>query len=145
GLVVDNEEQYASEFQVAWGIPVAIPCVAVSTIGAGGGSIAWIDRGGLLRAGPRSAGAVPGPVAYAQGGAEPTLTDANLTLGRLDPDYFLGGAMTLDGNAARASLAELGSTLGLSAEAAALAAVRTADENMANAIRLIAVERGLDQ
>jgi len=144
GLVLDGKEEYASEFQVAWGIPVSIPCVAVSTIGAGGGSIAWIDRGGLLHVGPRSAGAVPGPVAYGQGGTEPTLTDANLTLGRLDPGYFLGGAMQLDSDAARASLAGLGSELGLSAEGAALAAVRTADENMANAIRLIAVERGLD-
>ncbi len=144
GLVLDHEEQYATEFQVAWGIPVSIPCVAVSTIGAGGGSIAWVDRGGLLHVGPKSAGAVPGPVAYGQGGAEPTLTDANLTLGRLDSDYFLGGAMSLDPDAAREALAGLGDALGLSTEAAALAAVRTADENMANAIRLIAVERGLD-
>ncbi len=143
GLVIDETEQYAGEFQVAWGIPVSIPCVAVSTIGAGGGSIAWIDRGGLLHVGPRSAGAAPGPAAYGQGGTEPTLTDANLTLGRLDPAYFLGGAMPLDAEAARASLARL-DELGLSPEAAALAAVRTADENMANAIRLIAVERGLD-
>jgi N-methylhydantoinase A len=144
GLVLDGKEQYAGEFQLAFGIPVSIPCVAVSTIGAGGGSIAWIDRGGLLHVGPRSAGAVPGPVAYGQGGIEPTLTDANLTLGRLDPAYFLGGAMPLDADAARGALAELGESLGLSPEAAALAAVRTADENMANAIRLIAVERGLD-
>ena len=144
GLVLEGEEQYASEFQVAWGIPVSIPCVAVSTIGAGGGSIAWIDKGGLLHVGPRSAGAEPGPVAYGTGGTEPTLTDANLTLGRLDPEYFLGGAMPLDADAARASLAGLGAELDLPAEAAALAAIRTADENMANAIRLIAVERGLD-
>jgi N-methylhydantoinase A len=144
GLVLDREEQYASEFQVAWGIPVSIPCVAVSTIGAGGGSIAWVDKGGLLRVGPQSAGAVPGPVAYGQGGTKPTLTDANLTLGRLDPGYFLGGAMSLDPEAAREAVTELGASLGLSAEETALAAVRTADENMANAIRLIAVERGLD-
>jgi N-methylhydantoinase A len=144
GLVLDGKEQYAGEFQLAFGIPVSIPCVAVSTIGAGGGSIAWIDRGGLLHVGPRSAGAVPGPVAYGQGGREPTLTDANLTLGRLDAQYFLGGAMPLDAAAARDALAELGAALALSPEAAALAAVRTADENMANAIRLIAVERGLD-
>jgi N-methylhydantoinase A len=144
GLVLDGDEQYAGEFNLAFGIPVSIPCVAVSTIGAGGGSIAWIDRGGLLHVGPRSAGAVPGPVSYGQGGTEPTLTDANLTLGRLDPDYFLGGAMPLDLDAARAALTELGDALALRPEAAALAAVRTADENMANAIRLIAVERGLD-
>jgi N-methylhydantoinase A len=144
GLVLDRQEQYASEFQVAWGIPVSIPCVAVSTIGAGGGSIAWVDPGGLLHIGPRSAGAHPGPVAYGQGGREPTLTDANLVLGRLDPAYFLGGAMELDAEAARAAYDELGDELGLGAEAAAEAAVRTADENMANAVRLIAVDRGLD-
>jgi N-methylhydantoinase A len=144
GLVLDGREEYASEFQVAWGVPVTMPCVAVSTIGAGGGSIAWIDRGGLLHVGPRSAGAQPGPVAYGLGGSEPTLTDANLTLGRLDPDYFLGGAMPLSLEAARAAFGALGAALGLTAAAAAEAAVRTADENMANAIRLIAVERGLD-
>jgi N-methylhydantoinase A len=144
GLVLDGAEQYAAEFELAWGIPVSIPCVAVSTIGAGGGSVAWVDRGGLLHVGPRSAGAQPGPVAYGQGGTEPTLTDANLTLGRLDAAYFLGGTMPLDREAARDAYAALGSELGLRPEAAAEAAVRTADENMANAIRLIAVERGLD-
>ena len=144
GLVLDGEQQYASEFQVSWGIPVSIPCVAVTTIGAGGGSICWLDKGGFLHVGPRSAGAEPGPVAYGKGGTEPTTTDANLVLGRLDPDYFLGGRMQIDAAAARDAFAELGGALGLSAEAAALAAVRTADENMANAIRLVAVERGLD-
>jgi N-methylhydantoinase A len=144
GLVLEGSQQYASEFELAWGLPVTIPCVAVKTIGAGGGSIAWIDKGGLLHVGPRSAGAQPGPVAYGQGGLEPTLTDANLTLRRLNPEYFLGGAMRLDSEAAQQALEALGDQLGLSAEEAALAAVRTADENMANAIRLIAVERGLD-
>jgi N-methylhydantoinase A len=144
GLVLDGAEQYATEFALAWGVPVSIPCVAVSTIGAGGGSIAWIDKGGLLHVGPRSAGAQPGPVAYGHGGSEPTLTDANLTLGRLDGAYFLGGTMALDVDGAREAYAGLGDALGLSPEAAAEAAVRTADENMANAIRLIAVERGID-
>jgi N-methylhydantoinase A len=144
GLVLEGEEQFASEFQVAWGVPVTIPCVAVQTIGAGGGSIAWIDKGGLLHVGPRSAGADPGPVAYGLGGTEPTVTDANLVLGRLDPGYFLGGAMALDSGASHAAYETLGASLGLSREEAALAAVRTIDENMANAIRLIAVERGVD-
>src|SRR5204863_5821789 len=85
-----------------------------------------------------------GPVAYGQGGEEPTLTDANLTLGRLNPAYFLGGEMALDADAAVEALALLGGSIGLTAEGLALAAVRTADENMANEIRLIAVERGLD-
>jgi N-methylhydantoinase A len=144
GLVLGGEHQYSAEFDVSWGVPVTIPCVAVRTIGAGGGSVAWVDKGGLLHVGPRSAGARPGPVAYGQGGSEPTITDANLTLGRLDPDYFLGGEMHLDGAAAVDALERLGDGLNLSGEAAALAVVHTADENMANAIRLIAVDRGLD-
>jgi N-methylhydantoinase A len=144
GLILEGGQQYASEFQIDFGIPVTIPCVAVRTIGAGGGSIAWIDKGGLLHVGPQSAGAEPGPVAYGRGGEAPTVTDANLVLGRLDPAFFLGGAMPLDLAAARAALALLGEALSLSAEDAALAVIRTVDENMANAIRLIAVERGLD-
>jgi N-methylhydantoinase A len=144
GLVLDGQQQYAGEFSLAFGVPVTIPSVAVRTIGAGGGSIAWLDKGGLLRVGPQSAGAQPGPAAYAQGGEEPTLTDANLVLGRLNPGYFLGGAMKLDGERAAAALARLADRMNLAVEALALAAVRTADENMANAIRLIAVERGLD-
>jgi N-methylhydantoinase A len=144
GLVLESGQQYAAEFDIDFGIPVTIPCVAVRTIGAGGGSIAWIDKGGLLHVGPQSAGAEPGPVAYGRGGTAPTVTDANLVLGRLDPEFFLGGAMPLDLEAARAALGKLGEALSLSAEDAALAVVRTVDENMANAIRLIAVERGLD-
>ncbi len=144
GVILDGEQQYAHQFQVAWGVPVSLPCVAVDTIGAGGGSIIWRDKGGLLRVGPQSAGAEPGPVAYGQGGTRPTLTDANLALGRLDQDYFLGGAMQVDAEASLRFLGELGAGLGLTAHALALAAVRTADENMANAVRLIAVDRGLD-
>jgi len=144
GLVFDGQQQYASEFNLAFGVPVTIPCVAVRTIGAGGGSITWVDKGGLLRVGPQSAGAEPGPAAYGKGGEEPTLTDANLALGRLSAGYFLGGAMTLDADAAIRALGALGDLIGLSTEELALAAIRTADENMANEIRLIAVERGLD-
>ena len=144
GLILEGGQQYATEFDIDFGIPVTIPCVAVRTIGAGGGSIAWVDKGGLLHVGPQSAGAEPGPAAYGRGGSEPTVTDANLILGRLNPDFFLGGAMALDLAAARGALDRLGKKLSLSAEAAALAVLRTVDENMANAIRLIAVERGLD-
>lgn len=144
GVILDGEQQYAQEFQVAWGVPVSLPCVAVDTIGAGGGSIIWRDKGGLLRVGPQSAGAEPGPVAYGQGGTQPTLTDANLVLGRLDSEYFLGGSMRVDAAASLRVLGELGAGLGLTAHQLALAAVRTADENMANAVRLIAVHRGLD-
>ena len=100
---------YIPEFQIDFGIPVTIPCVAVRTIGAGGGSIAWIDKGGLLHVGPpRSTGPSPGPVAYGRGGEAPTVTDANLVLGRLDPAFFLGGAMPLDLAAAHAALAPAG-------------------------------------
>jgi N-methylhydantoinase A len=144
GVLLDGEQQYAQEFHVAWGVPVSLPCVAVDTIGAGGGSIIWRDKGGLLRVGPQSAGAEPGPVAYGQGGTQPTLTDANLALGRLDPEYFLGGAMHVDSSASLRALGDLGDGLRLSAQELALAAIRIADENMANAVRLIAVDRGLD-
>jgi N-methylhydantoinase A len=144
GLVRAGTQQYASEFKIDFGIPVTIPCVAVQTIGAGGGSIGWVDKGGFLRVGPRSAGAEPGPASYGRGGTDPTVTDANLVLGRLDPEYFLDGAMPLNLGAARAALGRLGEAVSLSAEKAALAMIRIVDENMANAIRLIAVERGLD-
>ena len=144
GLVLEGEQQYANEFNIAFGLPVSIPCVAVSTIGAGGGSIASIDRGGLLHVGPRSAGAVPGPVAYGLGGTEPTVTDANLLLGRLDPEYFLAGEVALDDEGSAASIAELAARLEIEPQACALAIADTADENMANAIRLIAVDRGID-
>jgi N-methylhydantoinase A len=144
GVVLGGTQQYASEFDLAFGLPVSIPCVAVRTIGAGGGSVAWVDRGGLLHVGPRSAGAEPGPAAYGHGGTEPTVTDANLVLGRLDPDYFLGGSVALHPELAEEAVARVGGEIGLDAIAAALALTRTADENMANAIRLIAVEQGLD-
>jgi N-methylhydantoinase A len=144
GLIRGQSQQYASEFDLAWGLPVTIPCVAVKTIGAGGGSIASVDRGGLLHVGPRSAGARPGPVSYGHGGHEPTVTDANLVLGRISPDYFLGGSVPLDARAALRALSKLGGELGLSAHEAALATLHTADENMANAIRLIAVDHGID-
>ena len=144
GLVIEGEQQYSAEFELAFGQPVSIPCVSVETIGAGGGSIAWLDPGGLLRVGPQSAGAEPGPVAYAKGGTEPTVTDANLALGRLDAGSFLGGEMELDLRAAETAIARLGDSLTLNAVSTALAITRIADENMANAIRLVAVERGLD-
>ena len=144
GLVVDGTIDHATEFELAWGLPLTVPCVAVETIGAGGGSIAWIDKGGLLHVGPQSAGAEPGPAAYGLGGDRPTVTDANIVLGRLTLSYLLGGKMPLDPEAASKALARIGGPLGLDEVQAAVAVVRTADENMANAIRLIAVERGID-
>jgi len=121
------------------------PSVDVRSIGAGGGSIAWVDDGGLLHVGPQSAAAVPGPAAYGRGGAQPTLTDACVVLGYLDPDYFLGGSMQLYPEKARRAIEEhLTSRLGMSAQDAALAVVRVATENMVQAIMEITVNQGVD-
>ena len=92
GLVRDGEIQYVPDFELEFGLPIATPAIDLVTLGAGGGSIAWVDDGGLLRVGPRSAGAVPGPACYGLGGTEPTVTDANVVLGRIDPGSFLDGA-----------------------------------------------------
>jgi N-methylhydantoinase A len=119
--------------------------VDVKSIGAGGGSIAWIDAGGLLRVGPQSAGAVPGPVCYGQGGEQPTVTDAALVLGHLDPAYFLGGRIRLDAVAARAAIAEkIAEPLGQSVEEAAWSILVVANEHMVTAIREITINEGLD-
>jgi N-methylhydantoinase A len=122
--------------------PVAVPMVDMHTIGAGGGSIASVDAGGLLQVGPASAGADPGPACYGRGGVQATVSDANAVLGRLRPEAFLGGAMALDIDAARAAVARLASTLGLSVEAAALGIVQLANEHMTRALRVISVQRG---
>jgi N-methylhydantoinase A len=126
------------------GFPVLAPMIDIHTIGAGGGSIAYIDDGGAFRVGPRSAGANPGPAAYGHGGQEPTVTDANLVLGRLDPDNFLGGAMLLDGAAARQAVGRLADRLGLTLEAAAEGILTIVNANMANAISSRTVQKGLD-
>lgn len=121
------------------------PSVGVRSIGAGGGSMAWIDDGGLLHVGPQSAGAAPGPVAYGRGGDVPTLTDACLTLGYIDPAFFLGGSMQLDSDSARAAVAEqVAGPLGLSVEEAALSIVKIATENMVQAIMDITINQGID-
>jgi len=126
-------------------LPVRLPMVEIRTIGAGGGSIAAVDAGGRLTVGPRSAGARPGPVCYGHGGSEPTVTDANLVLGRLDPDYFLGGAMALDLAAARDAIASrIAAPLGLTIEAAAAGLLTVTNTNLAAAIRLSLFEKGLD-
>jgi N-methylhydantoinase A len=127
------------------GYPVKAAMIDVDSIGAGGGSLAWIDPGGFLRVGPRSAGAEPGPAAYARGGESPTVTDANLMLGRLDSEYFLGGAMPLDRERATEAIErDLATRLGLSVTDAALGVVKIVDASMAAAIRLATVERGRD-
>jgi len=127
------------------GLPVRLPMVEIRTIGSGGGSIAAVDAGGRLTVGPRSAGAQPGPACYGQGGLEPTVTDANIALGRLDPAFFLGGAMALDVEAARRVIAErVAGPLSLPIERAAEGILAVTNTNLAAAIRLSLFEKGLD-
>lgn len=126
-------------------LPVRLPMVEMRTIGAGGGSLAAVDASGRLTAGPRSAGARPGPVCYDRGGTLPTVTDANAVLGRFDPDFFLGGAMALDVAAARDAMAQhVGAPLGLTVEAAAEGVLRVTNVQLASAVRLSLFEKGLD-
>ena len=125
--------------------PVLTPMIDLSTIGAGGGSIAYIDDGGAFHVGPRSAGADPGPVCYAKGGTDPTVTDAQVVLGRLDVDHFLGGDLTIDPDLARQAIeARLAKPLDMSVEEAALGVIKIINSNMALAIRSNSVARGLD-
>ena len=126
------------------GFPVMVPMIDVHTIGAGGGSIAFVDQAGAFKVGPRSAGAVPGPAAYGHGGTRPTVTDANVVLGRLDGGNFLGGGMSLDEVAARRVIGELARELGLSDREAAEGVITLINANMANAIRSRTVQKGID-
>ena len=144
GLLRDGEPQFTTDYEIEWGLPVALPVIEVRTLGAGGGSIARIDKGGMLAVGPESAGARPGPGCYGAGGDAATVTDANLVLGRLNPDFFLGGELRLHPERAAAVIDPLATALGLGREAAAQAIVDLADENMTNAIRLLTIERGID-
>lgn len=126
------------------GYPVLIPMIDVHTVGAGGGSVAYVDTGGAFRVGPRSAGARPGPACYGSGGNEPTVTDANFVLGRLRADHFLGGAMTVQPALATQAVESLGSQLGLSCLEAAAGIVTLVNHNMANAIRSRTIQKGHD-
>jgi N-methylhydantoinase A len=143
-MIVDGAPLFSSEYEIEFGLPVAVPTVSTKTIGAGGGSIGWVDPGGFLQVGPQSAGADPGPACYGQGGSDPTLTDANVVLGRLNPDYFLGGTLDLDPEASRAALGTLAGALGGDDVQVASSMIRTANENMANAVRILTVEEGVD-
>jgi N-methylhydantoinase A/oxoprolinase/acetone carboxylase beta subunit len=126
------------------GRPLALPMVDIHTVGAGGGSIGWRDAGGALRVGPRSAGAEPGPACYGRGGTEPTVTDANLVLGHLDPSEPLAGGVELDEDAAREAVGKLADELGLSVDECAEGIVRVANAEMVRAMRVMTVERGVD-
>jgi hypothetical protein len=127
------------------GLAIRIPVLDIVEVGTGGGSIAFLDEGGGLHVGPRSAGAEPGPASYGRGGTEPTVTDANVILGRLSPERFLGGEMRLDSSAAEKALTErLARPLNLSMERAAAGMLQVATSAMANAVRHVTLERGLD-
>ena len=145
GIIVDGRivETDARSTHIA-GFPLLMPMLDIHTIGAGGGSIAHIDRGGAFRVGPQSAGALPGPAAYGFGGDQPTVTDANVVLGRLAPQDFLGGAMTLDPAAALRVITELADSLGLGVNEAAEGVLTILNANMANAIRSRTVQKGID-
>jgi N-methylhydantoinase A len=142
-LLADGQCRLASE-AVVHGYPIKAPMLDIHTVGAGGGSIAFIDSGGLLKVGPRSAGAEPGPVCYGRGAAEPTVTDANVVLGILNPEHLLGGRMAVRRDLAAAAMALLGPPLGLGAMAAAQGIISVVTANMARAIRVISVQRGHD-
>lgn len=142
--VVEDGEVHRTDSRRIGGRVIQLPMVDVHTVGAGGGSVGWRDSGGALRVGPRSAGADPGPACYGRGGREPTVTDANLLLGRLAPGTVLAGGVELDAEAARAAIGELAASLGIDELGAAEGIVRVANQEMLRALRVVTVERGLD-
>lgn len=143
-LVVKGVERFTDDYELEFGIPLRVPMIDIRTIGAGGGSIASLDKVGGLHVGPHSAGANPGPACYGFGGTQPTVTDANLVLGRIEPDAFLGGRMRLDVEAARRAVATVADPHGWSVERASLAIVRIMNNNMVGALRAVLVEQGHD-
>ncbi|MGA1026674.1 MAG: hydantoinase/oxoprolinase family protein [Lutimaribacter sp.] len=145
-LIAGGQSMLSPQTSIDFGMVVRTPMIEITTIGAGGGSIAWVDKGGLLNIGPESAGSNPGPVAYGLGNTRPTVTDANVVLGRIDPDNPIGGKLTrLDVEAARRAIdTHVGQPLELETIAAAEAILRVANARMAGAIRLVSIERGFD-
>jgi N-methylhydantoinase A len=148
-LIEDGEVKIVSDYSIersrlSAGYPVMVPVVDVVEIGQGGGSIAWVDEFGKLHVGPRSAGAVPGPAAYGRGGTEATTTDANLALGRINPEYFCGGELEADLGAVERALGRVAAQLGVDVPEAARGVVRIANNNMVNALKLVSVNRGYD-
>jgi N-methylhydantoinase A len=142
--VVEEGEVKRTDARTIAGRVIQLPMVDVHTVGAGGGSIGWRDEGGVLRVGPRSAGAEPGPACYGRGGSEPTVTDANLVLGRLAADSKLAGDVALSASAAEAAIAALAGSLGLDPLETAEGIVRIANQEMVRALRVVTVERGVD-
>lgn len=145
-LISDGQSMLSPQTSIDFGMVVRNPMIEITTIGAGGGSIAWVDKGGLLNIGPESAGSNPGPVAYGLGNTRPTVTDANVVLGRIDPDNPIGGKLErLDVAAAGRAIDEhVGRALGLTTLEAAEAILKVANSRMAGAIRLVSIERGFD-
>lgn len=143
-LVVGGQERFTDDYEIEFGIPLRVPMIDIRTIGAGGGSIAALDKVGGLHVGPKSAGARPGPACYGFGGTEPTVTDANLVLGRIDPQAFLGGNMDLDTKAARIAIGTVAEMHGWTVEEAAISIIRIMNNNMVGALRAVLVEQGHD-
>jgi N-methylhydantoinase A len=142
-VVTDGRPQLTQDFSLD-GLPIRVPLLDINTVGAGGGSIVWIDEGGMLRVGPKSAGANPGPACYGRGGTEPTLTDAHVIRQTVRPEAFLGGRMTIDAAASRRVFEPIARALSMSLEEAADSAVQLANANIVRAIQLISTERGHD-
>lgn len=148
-LIQDGEAKTTTQYKIEWrpdyaGYPILVPVVDVVEIGAGGGSIAWIDPGGALRVGPKSAGAEPGPACYGRGGTELTVTDAKLLAGVLNPEYILGGRLEVFPELARAAAQRFGAAIGASVEAVANGVIRLVNASMINALKLVSVGRGHD-
>lgn len=142
-LVADGRPDLSTETEVD-GLPIRTPVLDIVTVGAGGGSIVWADDGGMLRVGPQSAGADPGPACYGRGGTQPTITDAHLIRGSMRAEAFLGGAMRVDGDAARQAFQDLAAQFEMSPEEFSDSAVRVAEANIVGAIQLVSTERGRD-
>ncbi len=146
-LISNGEVKITTEYKLEWtplfaGYPVKSPVVDIIEIGNGGGSVAWIDEVGVLKVGPKSAGAVPGPACYGKGGTEATLTDANLVTGRIDPDNFLGGTFKVDADKSRQAIKPIADYFNITVEEAAMGIIKTAAGNMLNALKLVSVRRG---
>ena len=147
--IEEGKPKVSTEYRLEWnrthfGYPLRVPVVDIVEIGAGGGSIAWFDKAGLLKVGPMSAGADPGPACYARGGIEPTVTDAKLITGALNPDYFAAGQFRLDVDKAREAMRPIAERLQCSIDETAVAVIRTVDANMINALKLVSIQRGHD-
>lgn len=148
-LIRDGQARITTDYRIEWdrtnpGYPIRTPVVDLVEIGNGGGSIAWVDQGGRLHVGPKSAGSTPGPAAYGRGGTEPTTTDANLVLGRINPSLFLGGDQTPDWASVYGAFKKFSDKLGGTAEDIARGVIRIANANMVNALKLVSLNRGFD-